>query len=117
LDSLREIIEAIGPSKLNITEKLYAIKTFKLPRIDFRMMCGDACQSDLRKFDQWMRGEIVKWLKIQGVATEVFLMNWRDGGFTLSFLEERQYTMVIRKVLDMLSTTDKELLAIMRQFE
>jgi hypothetical protein len=44
-------------------------------------------------------------------------MNWRDGGFTLSFLEERQYTMVIRKVLDMLSTTDKELLAIMRQFE
>jgi hypothetical protein len=39
LDSMRENITAIGRSKLNITQKLHAIKTFELPRIDFRTMC------------------------------------------------------------------------------
>jgi hypothetical protein len=48
-----------------------------------------------------MRGQIIGWL-------------WR---FTLPFLEERQYTMIIRTILDMMSTTDRELLAIMRTFE
>jgi hypothetical protein len=49
--SMKENIEAIGHSALNIGQKLQAIKTFELPRIDFRMMCGDIYQSDLRAFD------------------------------------------------------------------
>jgi hypothetical protein len=44
-------------------------------------------------------------------------MSWRDGGFTIPSLEERQYTMLIRTTLDMMSTTDIQLLKIMRQFE
>jgi hypothetical protein len=44
-------------------------------------------------------------------------MSWRDGGFTIPSLEERQHTMVIRTILDMMSTSDKTLLKIMRQFE
>jgi hypothetical protein len=32
-------------------------------------------------------------------------------------MEERQYTMIIRTLLDVMSTTDIELLKIMRQFE
>jgi hypothetical protein len=81
------------------------------------MMCGDIYQSDLRSFDSWLRGQVMSWLKIPGIATEVFLMSWRDGGFTLPSLEERQYTMIIRTLLDMMSTTDRELLASMRTFE
>jgi hypothetical protein len=117
IESIQENIEAIGRSRLNLTQKLHAIKTFELPRIDFRMMNGDIFQSDLREFDSWLRGQIMRWLKIQGIATEVFLMSWRDGGFTLPSLEERQYTMVIRTLLDIMATTDTDLLNIMRQFE
>jgi hypothetical protein len=117
LASMTEKIEAIGRSYMNITQKLQAINAFELPRIDFRMMCGGVYQSDLRRFDSWMRGEIMRWLKIPGIATAVFLMGWRDGRFTLPSLEDRQYTMIIRTILDMMSTTDKELLGIMRQFE
>jgi hypothetical protein len=57
------------------------------------------------------------WLKMPGIATEVFLMSWHDGGFTVPSLEERQYTMIIRTFLDVTSTTDREILAIMREFE
>jgi hypothetical protein len=58
LDSMQENIDQIGSSRLNITQKMHAIKTFELPRIDFRMMCGGLTQSDLRKFDSWLRGRI-----------------------------------------------------------
>jgi hypothetical protein len=105
LESMQENILAIGRSRLNLTQKLHAIKTFELPRIDFRMMNGDIYQSDLREFDSWLRGQIMGWFKIPGIATEVFLMSWRDGGFTLPSLEERQYTMVIRTLLDVRTHT------------
>jgi hypothetical protein len=117
IESMQENILAIGRSHLNLTQKLHAIKTFELPRIDFRMMNGDIYQSDLRAFDSRLRGQIMGWLRIPGIATEVFLMSWRDGGFTMPSLEERQYTMVIRTLLDVMSTADVELLHIMRQFE
>jgi hypothetical protein len=117
LDSMKENIQAIGRSHLNITQKLHAIKTGELPRIDFRTMCGDLYQSDLWKFDSWMRGQITGRSQIKGIATDVFQMSWRDGGFTLPSLEERQYTMVIRTFLDVISTTDLTLLGVVRQFK
>jgi hypothetical protein len=84
IESMEENILAIGRSRLNITQKLHALKTFELPRIDFRMMCGDLYQADLREFNSWIRGQIMGRLKIPGIATEVFLMSWRDGGFTVN---------------------------------
>jgi hypothetical protein len=102
---------------LNITQKLHAIKTFELPRIDFRMMCGGLTQSDLRSFDSWLRGRVATSLGTLDIVIEAFLMSWRDGGFTLPSLEERQHTMVIRTILEMMSTTDISLLKIMREFE
>jgi hypothetical protein len=66
-------------------QKLDAIKTLELPRNDFGMMRGDIYQSDLRSFDAWLRGRIMGWLHIQCIPMEVFVMSWRDGGFTLVY--------------------------------
>jgi hypothetical protein len=117
LESVKENIDQIGRSRLNLTHRMHAIKTFELQRIDFRMMCGDITQSDLRDFDRWLRGRISGWLHTPGIIAETFLMSWRDGGFTIPSLEERQYTMLVRTMLDMMSTTDIQLLKIMKQFE
>jgi hypothetical protein len=117
LESMKEHIDLIGQSRLNLTYRLHAIKTFELPRIDFRMMCGDITQSDLRAFDRWLRGRISGWLHTPGIVVERFLMSWRDGGLTIPSLEERQYTMLVRTILDMFSTSDIQLLKVMRQFE
>jgi hypothetical protein len=99
---MKENIEQIGRSRLNLTYRLHAIKMFELPRIDFRMMYGDITQSGLRGFDCWLRGTISRWLKTPGIVVETFLMSWRDGGFTIHSLEERQYTMLIRTMLDIM---------------
>jgi hypothetical protein len=72
---MKENIKQIGASRLNITQKLHAIKTFELPRIDFRMMCGDITQSDLRGFDSWLRGQIASWLGTRNIVIEAFLMS------------------------------------------
>jgi hypothetical protein len=75
LESMKENIMQIGRSRLNLTYRLHAIKTFELPRIDFRMMCGDITQSDLRDFDRWLRGQISTWLHTPGIIAETFLMS------------------------------------------
>jgi hypothetical protein len=74
IESMKENILQIGRSRLNLTYRLHAIKTFELPRIDFRMMCGDITQSDLRDFDRWLRGQISGWLHTPGIFAETFLM-------------------------------------------
>jgi hypothetical protein len=114
---MNENIDQIARSPLNLTYRMHAIKTFELPRIDFRMMCGDITRSDLRGFDSRIRGKISVWLRTPGIVVETLLMSWRDGGFTIPSLEERQYTMLIRSMLDIMSTADTQLLKIMRRFE
>jgi hypothetical protein len=114
---MMENIEFIGNSRLRLTQKTHAVKAFEIPRIDLRMMCADIYQSDLRKFDSWMRGKTMGWLKLHGIPREVFLMSWKDSRFTLPSLEERQQIMVIRTILDMFCSTDTELVQLMRQVD
>jgi hypothetical protein len=55
LTSMKERITLIWKSRLNVTQKMQAIKAFELPGIDFRMTCEDIYHSNLREFDQWLR--------------------------------------------------------------
>jgi hypothetical protein len=44
-------------------------------------------------------------------------MSWRDGGFTLPSLQERQNTMVIRTICDIMTSKDPQIALMMSVFE
>jgi hypothetical protein len=44
-------------------------------------------------------------------------MSWQDGGFTLPSLQERQNTMVIRTICDIMTSKDPQIQLMMKIFE
>jgi hypothetical protein len=44
-------------------------------------------------------------------------MSWRDGGFTLPSLRERQNTMIIRTICDITTSKDKQIREVIEYFE
>jgi hypothetical protein len=117
LASMKDHIIKLGKSNLNIAQKLEGIKMMELPRIDYRMMCADLTKPDLKKFDSWLRGQIQGWLKLRGIPQGMAGMSWRDGGFTLPSLEDRQNTMVIRTICDIMTSKDPQIIQMMAIFE
>jgi hypothetical protein len=103
LESMKEHVRKLGRSNLNIAQKLEGIKFMELPRIDYRMMCADLKASDLDKFDCWLRGTVQSWLHLRGIPQGLPGMSWRDGRFTLPSLRERQNTMAIRSMCDIMT--------------
>jgi hypothetical protein len=104
--SMKDHIIKLGKSNLNIAQKMEGIKFMELPSIDYRMMCADLKKSDLRRFDCWLRGQIQSWFHLRGIPQGMAGMSWRDGGFTIPSLQERQNTMVIRTICDIMTSKD-----------
>jgi hypothetical protein len=117
LASMKGHIIKLGKSNLNVAQKMEGVKFTELPRIDYRMMCADLEKSDLEGFDCWLRGQIQSWLRMRGVPQGMAGMSWRDGGFTMPSLEDRQNTMVIRTICDIMTTKDPQMQLMMKIFE
>jgi hypothetical protein len=117
LESMKVNITKLSKSNLTLTQKLEGIRFMELPRIDYRMICADITESDLDKFDSWPRGTVQSWLKMRGIPMGLPGMSWRDGGFTLPSLRERQNTMIIRTMCDVMRSNDPEIEKMMDYFE
>jgi hypothetical protein len=117
LESMRDHILALGNPNLNIAQKLEGVKFMELARIDYRMMCATLTAADLDKFDRWLRGQVQSWLHMHGIPQGLAGMSWRDGGFTLPSLHERQNTMIIRTICDIMTSNDPQIRKMMEIFE
>jgi hypothetical protein len=110
-------IRRFGRTNLTIAQKLEGVGFMELPRIDYRMMCSDSKASDLDSFDAWLRWKVSSWLHLTGIPVGVPGMSWRDGGFTLTSLRERQNTMIIRTICDIMTSADRDATKMMEYFE
>jgi hypothetical protein len=115
--SMKDHIVKLGKSNLNIAQKMEGVKFMELPRVDYRMMCADLTASDLENFDRWLRGQIQGWFHMRGVPLGMAGMSWRDGGFALPSLQERQNTMIIRTICDIMTSKDPQIITMMKVFE
>jgi hypothetical protein len=117
LASMMEDVRNIGRSRLKLIQKMHTLNTFVFPRIYYRMMCPDLMKIYLEQWDSQLRIIMSEWFRIQNIPVELLQMSWRDGGFSLPSLRERHNTMVIRTMLDMLTSPDQATRKLMRQFE
>jgi hypothetical protein len=117
LESIEVNINKLGACDLNITQKLEGVMFMELPRIDYRMMCADVKEQDLDNFDRWLRETVQTWLKTRGIQLGMPGTSWRDGGLTIPSLRERQNTMIVRTICDIMTSKDPEILRTMNYFE
>jgi hypothetical protein len=117
LASMMEDVKNIGRSRLKLVHKMHALNTFVFPRIDYRMKCAGLTETHLDAWDSQLRGIVSEWFSIKNIRVEIFQMSWRDGGFSFPSIRERQNTLVMRTILNMLTSPDDVTRKLMRQFE
>jgi hypothetical protein len=117
LASTIENVRQIGRSKLRITQKMHALKTFVFPRIDYRMMCADLSGTHLERWNARIRAMVSRWLGVCNIPVEPFQISWRDRGFSFPSLRVRQNTLVIRTLLSMMTSPDETTRKRVKQFD
>jgi hypothetical protein len=81
------------------------------------MMCADLCGSLLTAWDSKIRSTVGYWFGIHNSPTDRFQMPWRDGRFSFQSLRGGQNTVVIRTVLEMMTSDDEITGKLMKQCE
>jgi hypothetical protein len=113
---MREQLERISKSLLLLPQKIDALHTFVLPKIDYLLQSGDISKSQVDEFDAHARGQVQSWIGGKGIPRPVFHMSWKDGGLSLPTAEGRLNTMMVRTVVQPLKTQDHQLRKIFRAF-
>lgn len=116
LTVMREQLERISKSPLLLPQKIDALHTFVLCKIDYLLQSGDISKSQLDEFDAHVRGQVQSWIGGKGIPRPIFHMSWKDGGLSLPTAEGRLNTMVVRTVVQLLKTQDRQLRKIFRAF-
>jgi hypothetical protein len=73
--------------------------------------------SHWERLDSQIRGLVGEWFGMENIPVELFQMSWRDGGFPFPSLRDRQNTLGVWTVLDMMTSPDEVTRKMMRQFE
>jgi hypothetical protein len=89
---MRLTIDKITKSPLFTVQKIQALRTYVLPRIDFLLLNTDVLKSYLKAFDEHVRGEVQKWIGGRGIPVAVFHMLWKDGGLSIPSPCDRRLT-------------------------
>jgi hypothetical protein len=116
LTEMKELILRITSSPLRIVQKLHAIKTFALPKIDYLLMNADVGVKYLDILDENIRGMINRTLAVHRLPVECHHCSWRDGGQSIPSTRNRADVLAIRSLVHMLTTPDQQLRAVSRQF-
>jgi hypothetical protein len=116
LATMRDVLLKICNSDLIVVQKPDALRNFVMPMVNFLLYSGESHAGALRKFDQFVHRTVTDWIGGKGIPEPFFHMSWRDGGLGLASLRERQDSLLVRAVAQMLKTPDEELSLIVHRF-
>ena len=114
LEDVQVRTNSVFSSNLTILQKLDAIKTYVLPRLDFLLENGQFAINDLDKLDRKLRGQIDKEIKASGIPISFFYTSSSYGGLGLPKLSETQYSRQIKKFCSMLLSPFKKTRKLMK---
>jgi hypothetical protein len=106
LTEMRLTIDKITKSPLFVVQKIQALRTYVLPRIDLPLLHSDILKSDLKAFDVHMRGEVQKRTGGRGIPVAVFHMSWKDGGLSIPSVCDRRLAQLLRTFKHMMPSKD-----------
>ena len=78
----RNLIAKIGDSMLSLNQKIYAIKVFAIPQLDYILSNGKVRLGDLDDIDRLIRRVIDDHLGGTKIPIDLFYTHWKDGGLS-----------------------------------
>ena len=98
-----ELLKKITLSKLCITQKVHAIKTFLLPKLDYEMVTNQIKIHTLQMMDRAIRAALNREIGAK-LPKAAYHASWKDGGLGIPSIEDRQKVSVVRAFLCMLTS-------------
>jgi len=114
LEDVQIRTNSVFNSNLTILQKLDAIKSYVLPRLDFLLENGQFAINDLDKLDRKLRGQIDREIRASGIPISFFYTSSSYGGLGLPKLTETQYSRQIKKYCSMLLSPFKKTRKLMK---
>ena len=117
-EAIREVINLINnisASPLTISQKIHAIKTFAIPKLDYVLTDGKVQLKKMEEIDTLIRKCIRSHINAN-IPSEIFYCHWKDGGFSLTPLHERAYMLRIKTFMSLFNSPNEKTKFMMREF-
>ena len=96
INEMETLIDKIGDSVLSLSQKVYAVRTFAIPRLDYLLTNGRVSLNKMNSIDMRIRSIINKHVKGVHLPKNIFYTHWKDGGFSLQSLHDRTLALRIK---------------------
>jgi hypothetical protein len=89
LTKMHDLIDRIGNSGLKISQIINAIRMYIIPKAEYLMRNSVVARTRLRNLDNFIRSVINKRIGGPALPKELFCTSWKNGGLSITNLEER----------------------------
>ena len=105
IESVRDKCSKVVGSPLKFTQKCDAFRRFLAPQLEYEMLAGICPQKALRTLDKNIRNMFQRDLGAQGLPTELFHLDWRNGGLSFTELSTRARVLTIHAFIQLHDST------------
>ena len=96
LEKIRVEVREVLRSSLAINQKIFALNTYILPKLDYLLLLGETSSDDMEKLDGIIRGGIGRDVgSLTKIPIPAFYTGWRDGGMGVTHLKTRRDALAI----------------------
>ena len=114
IDETKRLINKIGESVLSLNQKIYAIKTFAIPKLDYILTNKRISLKSCNEIDRLIRTTINKHVKGVNLPVGLFYTHWKDGGFSILKLRERAICLRAKTFMALYNSTSTKVRQAMR---
>ena len=101
IESVHNNCTKLSSSPLKFTQKCDAYRRFLAPQLEYEMLAGICPQKALRTLDKNIRNMFQRELGAQGLPTELFYLDWRNGGLSFTELDIRARVLTIHAFMSL----------------
>ena len=116
IEKMKNLVVKIAQSMLTLNQKIYAIKTFAIPQLDYILTNKRIDLKAADEIDRLIRSSINKHIKKVKLPTSVFYTHWKDGGLSITKLKERAICLRAKTFMTLYNTSSEKVRTAMRVF-
>ena len=116
VEKMCNLIRKIGDSTLSLNQKIYAIKTFAIPQLDYILINKRINNETADDIDRLIRTTINNHIKGVKLPISLFYTHWKDGGLSILKIKERAICLRAKTFMALFNSKSEKTRNAMRAF-
>ena len=116
IERMKDLVKQIANSMLTLNQKIYAIKTFAIPQLDYILTNKRIDLKVADEIDRLIRRVINLHVRGAKLPISLFYTHWKDGGLSITKLKERAICLRAKTFMELYNTRSEKVRTAMRVF-